>query len=301
MNKPTFMSRWFVVPTALIALAVTGCPDTRPNISPDLALADKIREELESGAASGGAGPAVLSDPVGFATITGVVKLEGAPPPRTKLTLGGDDGPVCSANGDLFSEEVVAGPNGELKNTLIMVSSDLPKDTPGWIHPDYASPPTLLDGAQAFDQKNCVFLSHLYVMRASQRLVIENSDSLGHNTNISGGQEAKAFNQLISAGSAAEYAPGGPSNLPMSVSCNIHPWMKAYMMVCDHPYFAVTGDDGSFELKNVPAGVELELRVWHEAKADFSDPVNGAWKRGRATVKLNDQEPLTLNISAALK
>ena len=263
----------------------------------------RIRERLESGE-SGATTEAVAADPVGWGTIRGVVKLDGPAPDRLPLSLSGDDAPICSQSGTLLSEEVVAGPGGELKNMLVIVSSDIP-DKEGWVHPDYASPASELAGQAGFDQKNCVFLSHLFVMRAGQKVQIINSDSMGHNTNISGGegsggQAARAFNQLVAAGATAEYDPGGACNLPMTVTCNIHPWMKAYMMVSPHPYFAVTGDDGSFEIKNVPAGVKLELRAWHEAKVDVSDG-DGGWRRGRRTIEVQDGETVELQVTASLK
>ena len=301
MSKVPNQMMLFTV-AALTAALSAGCGGS-PNIETDEAVVMQIRERLQSGSTGGGV-EAVAADPVGWGTIRGVIKLEGQAPPRTPLQLSGDDAPKCSAAGELLSEDVLVGSGGGLKNVLVIISSDVPKDKPGWIHPDYANPPATLDGAVGFDQKNCVFLSHLYAFREGQKVQIINSDSMGHNTNISGGEgkggsAARAFNQLVSAGATAEYVPGGSCNLPMTVTCNIHPWMKAYMMVSPHPYFAVTGEDGTFELKNVPAGVELELRAWHEAKVDVSDG-DGGWKRGRRTIKVEDGQTKDLQITAAL-
>ena len=92
-----------------------------------------------------------------------------------------------------------------------------------------------------------------------------NSDPVGHNTNIAGGGTAATINATIPAAkSYAMYEPGGESPEPFAVSCSIHPWMSAQMIVRDSPYFAVTKPDGTFEIANVPAGVPLEFRVWQE-------------------------------------
>lgn len=291
-----------ITAVTLSALLLSGCGGSPP-IETNEAVVMEIREQIESGVSVGG-GETVVADPVGWGTIRGVVKLASEAPEREPLALSGDDAPKCSADGELLSQEVVAGSNGELKNVLLIISSDVPVDKDGWVHPDYANPVDLLSGDMGFDQENCVFQSHLYAFREGQTVQIINSDPMGHNTNISGGEgkggsAARAFNQLVAAGATSEYDPGGSCNLPMTVTCNIHPWMKAYMMVSPHPYFDVTGDDGSFELKNVPAGVELELRAWHEARVDVSDG-DGGWRRGRRAITLEDGQTIDLQITAAL-
>ncbi|MEX0820057.1 MAG: methylamine utilization protein, partial [Pirellulaceae bacterium] len=80
-----------------------------------------------------------------------------------------------------------------------------------------------------------------------------------------------------------------------------HPWMKASMMVCDHPYFAVTDADGSFSIPNVPAGVELEFRVWHEKAGYISSvSVDGAsekWSKGRFKRELADGDSVIMDVA----
>lgn len=293
--------------TALVAglATLTGCRPAPDNIAISSVVAESIRGQLESGAGeSSGSGEVAVQNPTGWATIRGLVKLSGQAPARSPLALSGADAPICSANGQLMSEEVLVGGNNELKNVLLLVSSEIRKE-PGWVHDDYANTPPLLDEKSGFDQKNCVFLSRVFAMQASQTVRIYNSDNLGHNTKIAGGegrggQAAQAFNQLVAAGTSIDYSPGGACNLPMAVSCNIHPWMGAYMMVVDHPYFQVTGDDGVYVLANVPAGVDLELRAWHESKCSFSDS-DGEWKKGRKLVKLEPGQELQLDLTVSLE
>jgi hypothetical protein len=111
------------------------------------------------------------------------------------------------------------------------------------------------------DQKNCDFLPHSVAMHQDQTLMMKSSDPVSHNVRLTGFTNP-GINQVV--------APNGQlpvklaaERLPMRVGCDIHPWMHGHVMVFDHPFFAVTGADGSFELKGVPAG-EFKLVVWQE-------------------------------------
>ena len=108
----------------------------------------------------------------------------------------------------------------------------------------------------------------MLAMRSTQKLEIHNDDSMLHNTKIEGdpGGGAGQFNSGIAGGSTVMYEPGGYSNQPFKVSCSIHGWMQAWMLVRPNPFFAVSGPDGNFEIANIPAGVDLEFRVSHEGK-----------------------------------
>ncbi len=158
----------------------------------------------------------------------------------------------------------------------------------------------MLKGEQGFDQKACIFLTHVFAMRSTQSVEIINSDPVGHNTNIQPNKGAQPSNNSLPANSTSVYSPGGQSPTPFPISCSIHPWMKAYMITRDNPYFAVTKADGSFEIKNVPAGVPLTFRIWQE-KAGFIQEVtvNGAaetWKKGRYKTTLTDGQDVALDV-----
>jgi hypothetical protein len=164
-------------------------------------------------------------------------------------------------------------------------------------HPDYAAKANaVLD----FDQKNCVFLTHMFAMRSKQKAKILNSDPVGHNTNIQGGGRAGTINATIPSGSSATYEPGGEAPEPFGVSCAIHPWMSSRMIVRDSPYVAVTKPDGSFEIANIPAGVPVEFRVWQEKAKFLQDvSVNGKtekWSKGRLKLTLQPDEQKELMV-----
>lgn len=279
-----------------------GCARKLPaDVSPRMEVAQEIRQAILSASPQAVQEAAPAAEPTGFADLTGVFRVNGTPPPRVPLPISGGDAGYCAPGGQApLSEQVVVGPNGELANVLITLDMKVP---PTWIHPDYEATATAsLTGANAFDQKGCVFLSHVFAMRATQTVEIKNSDDVSHNTNLAGKGKARVENRVIPAHGSFVYAPGGPSGVPFDVSCNIHPWMKAFMYVADHPYFAVTDKEGRFTIPKLPAGVELQFRVWKEVKpSDWSNvTVNGSpgnWSRGRFKLTLQPNEVTQWEVS----
>jgi len=290
--------------SVLSGLAVTlcGCPrPTAETVSVDAATIEAARNVLEKGVASGGGAATVaLAEPQGWATVTGKFTLAGTAPTNPSLTID-KDVEVCRAGGT-EDKVVMIGPGNGIQNVLIYVSSKIPDDNPAWIHPSYEEVRT---AEVTFDQKDCVFLDRVGVMWTPQTMIILNSDSVLHNTNLASTYGAKSINPTVPPGARVPYQPGAASTRgPFPVSCSIHPWMSASMMVCENPYFAVTGEDGSFTIENVPAGegLELEFRVWHEKPTFIKDEVsvNGTttkWKRGTFKQKLNVGDTLTLNVA----
>jgi hypothetical protein len=111
------------------------------------------------------------------------------------------------------------------------------------------------------DQQNCEFQPYVLPMHQNQTLLVKSSDPTNHNVRLT---------PFTNPGVNQNLAPQGQlelklvaERLPIRVACDIHPWMHAWIMVFDHPFYAVTGKDGSFEIKGVPAGTE-NLVVWHE-------------------------------------
>ncbi len=114
-------------------------------------------------------------------------------------------------------------------------------------------------------------------MRQGQILKITNSDPIGHNMNLTP-WKGKSFNPLLPRATVASKATFDVPSLlaqprPFPVKCNIHSWESAYVSVFDHPYFAVTDENGSFEIRHVPAG-EVKLVFWQE-KLGFIAGRNG--------------------------
>lgn len=243
------------------------------------------------------------AEPTGWATLKGTFKIDGAAPPSVPLTIDKDQS-VCAPGGkQVFSETIVVdSASGGIRDVVVYLATPakFPVGDPKWEHPDFAAS---REATLEFDQKNCIFLSHMFAMRSKQKLKILNSDPVGHNTNITGGGRAGAINATIPANAYTMYEPGGEAPEPFGVSCSIHPWMSSRMLVRDNPYFAVTKPDGSFEIPNVPAGVPLEFRVWQEASKFLQDvTVNGKaekWPKGRLKITLQPDEPKQLDVVVA--
>ncbi len=282
------------------AVVLSGCSRALPpSISISESQISSVRAALEDGVSSAGGGEsAAVADPTGWATLTGKFTIIGAVPANPALKVDKDQA-VCAPGGKQVLDNIVmVGDGGALQNVLVYVSSKVPSDSPAWIHETYAAQ---RDAEVIFDQKDCIFLSRLGVMWSTQTLKVLNSDPVGHNTNLDSKRGAAAANMTVAANGSALYVPGNASPAPFSVSCAIHPWMKAAMMVCDNPYFAVTDANGNFSIPNVPAGVELEFRVWHE-KAGYIQEVSVAgtaekWSKGKFKRTLSDDEAVNLDVA----
>ena len=118
------------------------------------------------------------------------------------------------------------------------------------------------------DQKNCEFVPYAQAIHQDQPLVIKSSDPVNHNVRYAAFTNP-SFNQILAPNGQLEVKLVAERR-PIAVACDIHSWMKAWIMVFDHPFFAVTGPDGSFEIKGVPAG-EQHLVVWQE-KVGYVNP-----------------------------
>lgn len=260
-RRPSASRFWllcFWLPCGVVA---AGCNRLPSDVRADAQTASAIRAEFEK--ASGGSEEATESEaasaePTGWGTLKGVFKLGGSTPEKKALTIDKDTA-VCSANGPVYSEDLVVGADGGIRDVLIFVSQPL-KDEEPWTHPSAKAGKA---DEVIFDQKGCVFTTHLLAVQASQPIRLKNSDTVGHNANLAANANPR-FDQTIAGNASTVYQPTAEERQPFPVSCAIHPWMKAWIITRNNGYFAVSKADGSFEIPNLPAGVELEFRVWQE-------------------------------------
>lgn len=182
--------------------------------------------------------------------VTGKVAFDGAAPKMARLNMNAD--PVCmKAHKDpVFSEEVVVNKNGTLKNVLVYVKDGLGNKK-------FDAPATKVE----FDQEGCKYSPHVLGIQTGQELIVKNSDPTLHNVH-SLSKDNPQFNVAQpKKGMTLSRKFDKPETF--KVKCEVHTWMNAWMAVFSHPYFAVTGDDGSFSLKKLPPG-EYTLEAWHE-------------------------------------
>lgn len=228
-----------------------GCGSSaRSDLVADQAVVDEIRSGFVGATDAGGAAES-SQQPTGYATLRGVFKLQGTAPPNTVLKVDKDMA-VCAPGGaQVRGQELIVDPVSSGIANIVIYADKMPT---GWIHQTAVGS----EDEVIFDQKQCIFLSRVLGMQTTQTLKILNSDPVGHNTNL------KGFNQTIPANGAAEYKPLSEEREPMRVVCSIHPWMLSWLLPRKNGYFAVTAADGTFEIANLPAGVDLNFRVWQE-------------------------------------
>lgn len=139
---------------------------------------------------------------------------------------------------------------GDLENVIVFVAEGLGNRTF-----DPPSQPIVIN------QKGCMYEPHVLAMRANQRLQVVNEDPTSHNIHPTPTNN-REWNKAEPPGSKVEDS-FSREEIAIPVKCNVHPWMRSYVAVFKHPYFAVTGKDGSFDLSNLPPGT-YTIKAWHE-------------------------------------
>ncbi len=222
-----------------------------------------------------------------WGNLTGQFIYDGAPPSPAPIVVTKDQA-VCGKH-DLVDEGVVVNPENKGVGGIVLYlyvgrGSKEPK-----AHPSYA------DTAEAevhFDNLNCRYEPHVQLLRTSQTLVIGNKDPIGHNTKVDALANVP-INPIIPAGGEIKQKFPKEERLPTKVSCSIHPWMNAILVIKDTPYMAVTDADGKFTIANLPEG-EFEFQAWHE-KAGYIQAVElggkkTKWSKGRFEQKIKAGE-----------
>lgn len=214
-----------------------------------------------------------------FGNLTAKFVVSGKAPTPTKLVINKDEA-FCGKH-KLVDESIVVGKDGELANVVVFLAPAIGQKVP--------ANPALTKALPAevkLDNANCRFEPHVLVMTTEQTLVIGNKDPVGHNSKADLFNNP-AFNVLIPAGGSVKQKIEKAERIPAGVSCSIHPWMRAYMVVRDNPYTGVSDKDGALKIEGVPVG-EWAFTVWHETgyvKGQQKGKDLG-WKKGKVTVKI---------------
>ena len=214
-------------------------------------------------------GPATPLDPATTGTIAGKVIFRGTPPAPSRPQIKGD--PACvveqpdTAGDVLVHDGLVESAFVYVKEGLANRVFELPK-----------APVTI-------DQKSCRYLPHVVGAQTGQEIFFLNSDATLHNVHTQP-KLSSAVNFGMGVKGSKRPIRINKSEVMVTVKCDVHPWMRAYIGVLDHPYFAVTGPDGAFRLENLPPGT-YTLEAWHEhfgqreAKVTLSE-------KGKAEIEL---------------
>ncbi|HUG55057.1 MAG TPA: carboxypeptidase regulatory-like domain-containing protein [Vicinamibacteria bacterium] len=230
--------------------------------------------EQHDAPAGGAAGSPAAAAPgaagKGSASVSGKVTFGGSPPAPEKLKVSAD--PYCQKeHKDGLMRQSIEVQDGGVKDVFVYVKSGVQGTYP---------PPT--EPVQ-LDQKGCQYFPHMVAVQAGQPIKITNSDETLHNIH-----PRPTVNEEFNIGQPRKGMESTKTftkrEIMIPVGCDVHPWMRSYVSVLDHPFHAVTKEDGTFEIKDLPAG-EYEIEAVHEKLKSTT---------GRVTVK--DGEAATLDL-----
>jgi plastocyanin len=225
-----------------------------------LACLAAVSVAVTSAACSGGAStestapkaPAAVSNPVDPATasaVTGVVTLQGTPPPNPPINMGSD--PYCMKLGSATTPVFVVSDNSGLENVFVYV-----KDGLGNLKFPVPSSPVVLD------QKGCSYMPRVFGIQVGQSLDIVNSDETLHNVHALP-MANREFNRGQALQGMKYTTTFTAPEVMLPFKCDVHKWMNAWVGVLEHPFYAVSGKAGAFALAGLPPG-NYTIEAWHE-------------------------------------
>jgi plastocyanin len=190
-------------------------------------------------------------DPATAGSVTGTIHYKGPRPAPKLIDMSEEPACVEAHKGKAYDESLVVSKSGALANAFIYVKTGLEGKT-------FAIPSTPV----TIDQSGCWFRPRVMGIQTGQTLQVINSDPVTHNIHPMA-EINREWNHSQGAGDAPIARKFIKPEIMIRVKCNIHSWMHAFIGVLTHPYFAVSKDDGSFEIKNLPPGT-YTIAVWQE-------------------------------------
>jgi hypothetical protein len=202
---------------------------------------------LASYVSVGAAGPA---DAASSGSLKGTAKFEGSALKPARIDMSSDPNCAKEHPTPATTEDLVIGPSGGLENVVVYVSDGLGDQT--------FEPP---QQPAVIEQKGCQYKPHVLALQTNQKLDVVNDDATTHNIHPMPNNN-REWNKTQPHGMPVEETfPREEIAIP--VKCNVHPWMRGYIAVFKHPYFAVTDKDGNFDLKGLPPGT-YTIKAWQE-------------------------------------
>jgi hypothetical protein len=212
------------------------------------------------------------------ARLTGYVLAEGVPPgllTHRPLIPSATTGPNCGHHHPPPTDaSLLVAAGGGIANVVVSVSTGLPDDT------EYPRPAA----AAVLDQKDCTYFPRVVTMQVGQELVAKNSDPFLHSvhTNPQANVPVNIAQYTVDPVGARLKAIQAAETF--KVTCDLHPWMIAWVAAFDHPFYAVTRADGSFDMPAVPPGT-YKLKAWHERLGSVDERVTVTYDGKLPTVR----------------
>ena len=186
--------------------------------------------------------------------VSGTVSFGGPAPDLPIINIRNDkDCRDFHAKNPIRDESVLVSKDGGLKNVFINIRRGVPDG-------EYPVP----EEAVVLDQKGCAFYPRMQAVYIGQKVLVKNSDPFTHNV-----RSFPMQNRPFNFGQPANTEPRErvftrTEREPVEVQCDYHKWMRAYLLVVEHPFFGISDEDGKFEIKGLPPG-EYRLTAWHES------------------------------------
>ncbi len=219
------MSRSTSGPILLALVAIVGCGGSSP-VSP----------ESEAGERS----------PAG--RVSGVVRFDGEAPTRRPLRALADTAGCLDPDAEAPLDEQVIVEDGRLADVVITLIGTA------------AAPPPPTEPL-VIDQECCVFVPHVCAVQVGRQVKVANSDPIVHNVHLSAVRN-EGQNQMIAPDGEVLTLPPLTAPEPLKLTCDLHPWMEAWILVVEHPWFAVSDRQGRFSIEGVPPGT-WDVEAWH--------------------------------------
>ncbi|MGH9716057.1 MAG: carboxypeptidase regulatory-like domain-containing protein [Candidatus Acidiferrales bacterium] len=195
--------------------------------------------------------PTAVVSPATAGTITGTVRLEGEPPKFHPIDMSAEPACVKANPKPVIPPIVVTGEHGALANAAVYIKSGL-----GRYKFDVPQTPVVLN------QKGCMYEPRVLAVRVGQPLEVHNDDPTVHNINVRATVN-HSWNRSEEPGEPPFTAEFKHPELYIPISCNVHPWMRAYLFVFGDPYYDITTTTGDFSLKGLPPGT-YTIEAWQE-------------------------------------
>ncbi len=214
--------------------------------------------------------PAAHLDKSQTGSIAGRVVFQGEAPAMPVYDMSSN--PACGRQHPTpqKAETVLVNKNGTLRNVFVWIADGLPAAR--WTPPSQAA---------KLDQRGCVYEPHVLGIMQGQPLEILNGDPVNHNVHTES-RTNPPWNESEAPGAKPKFRQFDAPEVMFPVACSVHPWMRSYIGVSPHPFFAVTGDDGTFTLKGVPPGT-YTIEAVHEKYGRKEGSVTLA-PNGRVTI-----------------